>query len=79
MHSSRHPLAGKTVTVKSGPYAGQEYRIEDWLDRVFGMSWMDAAGNPTALKYAMSGQPMNDEVLYGKVGAFGEAINVTYL
>ncbi|AXH67359.1 hypothetical protein SEA_WOFFORD_220 [Streptomyces phage Wofford] len=81
MHSSRHPLAGQTVTVKSGPYAGQSYKIEDWFDRVVGKSWKDLAfrNHGAATKYAQSGQPNNDEVVYGKIGWSGEAINVVHL
>lgn len=89
MHSEKHPLAGKTVKLKenintpNGELGGQEYRIEDWWDRVFGKSWMFADGNPAAVIYAMrSGMknlPMNDEVVYGKVGAFGHLIHVSEL
>lgn len=89
MHQEKHPLAGQTVKLKdnikttNGDLAGQEYRIEDWWDRVFGSSWMFAEGNPAALIYAMrsgtKGLPINDEVVYGKVGAFGHLIHVSEL
>ena len=49
IHSEAHPLAGQTVTLalsRDAPdfKSGDEYRIEDWWDRVSGRSWMDASG-----------------------------------
>ena len=78
-------LAGQTVTIKEGEFAGQEYRVEDWWQNVSGGSWMDAQGNPACLKFAMrSGLqdfrvPTDNEVLYGKIGGFGELIHITEL
>lgn len=68
MHKEMSKLAGKTVKIVKGEFAGQEYRVEDWWDRVYGKSWMDSNGNPAALEYALRKVPFDDEVLYGKIG-----------
>lgn len=89
-HEDAHPLAGQTVHLNvAGDHplvkelSGKEYRIEDWWDRLTGGSWMHADGNPAALKYAfragMTGLPTDDEVVYGKVGAFGHLVHVSEL
>lgn len=79
IHVEEHPLAGQTVRLKSG----QEYRVEDWADRVMGGSVWQAAGNPACLKFAirsaMEGLPLNDDLLYGKIGMFGEIVHVLEL
>lgn len=79
IHAQPHPLAGRTVTVDLGYGDGSEpFTIEDWWDRVGGGSWMDAAGNPACLKYAMrsavAGLPLDNEVVYGKAG-FGHLVH----
>ena len=84
IHEEASPLAGQTVTIKGGEFAGLEYVVEDWWDRVSGGSWMFATGNPACLEYAIrsgfSGTtPTDDEVLYGKIGAFGKLIHVSDL
>jgi len=82
---SRQPYehAGKNFMIISGSYKKQVIRIEDWWQNLFGKSWMDADGNPAALKYAirvaMEKLPMNNEVLYGKVGGSGHLIHVSEL
>lgn len=69
IHSQPAPQAGTTVAADIGRGA-EQIRIEDWWDRVAGGSWMTAAGNPAARKYAMrsgfAGLPTDDQVLYGK-------------
>lgn len=85
MHSESHPLAGQTVKVDFGAGGNiegiQEYRVEDWWDKLTGGSWMVATGNPAALMYAIrSGKnslPLDDEVVYGKVGSFGHLAHVS--
>ena len=81
MHNEDHPLAGKTVIIKSGSMSGAEYRIEGWWDKLTGGSWGNAQGNPAALKYAFRGAtdnlPMDDEVLYGKVGLLGHLVHAS--
>lgn len=88
-HDTPHRWAGKEVRIKpTSPLAnadGDLYVLEDWWDRVYGSSWMYADGNPAALAYAMrtatSGGriPFDDEVVYGKVGAFGHLLHKTEL
>lgn len=86
MHTEAHPQAGQTVTVKmrghprmdDGEY---DYRIEDWWDRLTGGSWMNANGNMAAMGYAMrngmSGLPLDDDVVYGKIGPFGHLVHIS--
>lgn len=66
MHTSPHPLAGKTVALTSGG----TLRVEDWQDRVFGASWTVLDGNPACLDYAVrgvqAGLPIDDKVVYGR-------------
>ncbi|MGW1039360.1 hypothetical protein [Streptomyces sp. NPDC002547] len=58
-----------------------EVRVEDWCDRVFGRSWMGMDGSPSALVYAIrstvAGLPLDNEVVYGKVGQRGHLIHVS--
>jgi len=67
LHTDPHPLAGQTVKLTTG----EEFRVEDWADRVWGRPWGVMEGNPTALIYAVragtAGISSDDEVLYGKV------------
>lgn len=84
LHREPHPFAGETVTLQSGVFAGQEYWIEDWWDRVSGQSWMDCTGNPACLDYAMrsgaEGDPMfSNEVVYGKLAFLGKIVHVRHL
>jgi len=88
MHNDKHPLAGKTVKIKmkfpspDSP-ADQEldFRLEDWWDRVAQRSWADCNGNPACINYAVRSAkarfPIDDEVVYGKVGAFGYLVHVS--
>jgi hypothetical protein len=82
-HNEPHPQAGETVTIQSGHFAGEEYWIEDWWDHLTGGSWGDADGNPACIKYAIragaAGLPTDDEVVYGKIGPFGELIHASEL
>lgn len=78
IHDKPHPLAGTTVKVKDG---GEEFRIEDWADRVYGGSIWKANGNPAAMAYgihaAMKNLPVDNEILYGKVGWQGVLLHVS--
>lgn len=89
IHEKESELAGKTVKLKEGFTHPQmkdidvskvEYRVEDWWDRVYGKSWMFAQGNPACIIYAVrtaeAKLPIDDEVLYGKIGAFGHLIHI---
>jgi len=64
-------------------FGGSEIRLEDWWDRVSGESWMNCEGNPGCLVYAMrstsAGLPMDDEVIYGKVGHYGSLVHISEL
>jgi hypothetical protein len=80
VHADPHPLASQPVTLLMG---GARFRVEDWWDRVSGSSWTEAsiAGNPAARAYAIridgSSIPADDEVLYGKVGAYGVLVHTS--
>jgi len=92
-HAESHPKAGRVVKIKQNvthpqvsDFGGSEYRVEDWWDRVAGeqKSWITLAeqGHPAAIIYgirvaANSDIPEDNEVLYGKVGAFGHMVHVT--
>lgn len=87
-HPDEHPLAGRTVKLKidlqnhdAAVIDGAEFRVEDWWDRLTGGSWMSANGNPAAILYALrtAGIPLDDEVVYGKIGAFGHLVHVSEL
>jgi len=72
--------AGKTVKIVFEEEL-VEYDIEDWWDRVSGSSWMFASGNIACMNYAMrsglSKLPIDNEVLYGKIGCFGYLIHIS--
>lgn len=85
-HDNKHPLAGKTVELinpRTKENIGTQYRITDWWDSLGQGSWMEGAGNFACLKYAMragsEGLPVDDEVVYGKIGSFGHLIHVSEL
>lgn len=83
----KHPLAGKTVILNCKPCSeelnGKQFCVEDYWENVAGKSWMVCDGNPACLKYAMRSAfadiPTDDEVVYGKVGAFGHLVHVSEL
>jgi hypothetical protein len=91
MHEQAHPLAGQMVELngKAGDLMqgevepGAQFRIEDWADRVFQNTWQAASmfGNWAAKHYGLraqaNGLPIDDEVLYGKIGALGHVVHVS--
>jgi len=81
IHEAPHPKAGKDVHINVDPGGILIFTIEDWWDRVGGESWMFCDGNPACLAYAIrSGSkelPMDDEVVYGKVGHRGVLVHVS--
>jgi hypothetical protein len=92
LHKESHELAGKEAKIRADAehaqvpgFGGATIRIEDWWDKVSGGSWMNATGNPAALVYAMRSSfqkyhvPIDDEVVYGKIGAFGHLVHVSEL
>lgn len=89
-HLTPHPAAGKKVRLKPDVTLQMPTRavpteivVEDWWDRIAGKSWMDCEGNPACLAYAvrsgLARGPVDDEVVYGKVGPFGHLVHVTEL
>lgn len=95
MHTESHPLRFKKVILNEktipgrpnhDPAPGVEYEIEDWWDHLTGKSWMFSDGNPACMMYAMrTGMdpnlsiPTDDEVVYGKIGAFGHLVHISEL
>ena len=90
IHEKPFEFSGKTVKIKEGVthpqvpnFGGQEFVIEDWWDRLQDKSWKDCDGNPAALLYAFriadNNLPIDDEVVYGKVGSFGHLVHVEEL
>lgn len=82
IHKESHPCAGVKVKVQIEGKL-HEYRLEDWWDRVTGESWMESKDNPIAIQYAIRssfcGLPLDNEVVYGKIGLFGHLIHVNEL
>lgn len=74
-----HRLAGKTVKIVKGEHAGKDYRVEDLWQNVAGESWMTCNGNPACIIYALRGAkeelPIDNNVLYGKIGPLGHLIH----
>jgi hypothetical protein len=93
LHTTSHPLAGKTVKIKPDVehpqvpnFGGSNFIIEDWADILFGgKSWMFMEGHPASLIYALRTGfskvpiPTDDEVLYGKVNGLGHLLHITEL
>lgn len=89
IHATPHPRAGQTVRLKDGTQdvvqgaviGGATYRVEDWWDRIGGGSWMFSNGNPAAINYALRAAtndlPMDDEVVYGKIGFLGHIVHTS--
>lgn len=87
----RSPFVGITVKVKASgvknplvkDFSGQDFEIEDWWENVYGESWMFSDGNPAALNYAfravITGLPIDNEVLYGKIDGLGYLFHVSEL
>jgi hypothetical protein len=80
----RQPSEHAGTTVKIRPSAGQlgglEYRVEDWWINAAGESWT-VSQTPAAYNYALrssaAGLPIDDDVLYGKVGGFGLLVHIS--
>jgi hypothetical protein len=85
IHKESNELAWRTVLLKEDmrdpELNGAAFVVEDWWDKIGGVSWMFSDGNPAALKYAFrsgfKGLPIDDEVVYGKVGGLGHIIHVS--
>ncbi len=88
LHNEASEYAGKTVKIKPGAehpqvsdFGGSEFRVEDWWDRLGQGSWMFCQGNPACMIYALRSVqerlPVDDEVLYGKIGSFGHLVHIS--
>lgn len=85
----RKDYSGQTLALKDGfvdPFngpieAGTQYAVEGYWDEITGGSWMFAEGNHAALNYAArvagQGLPLDNDVLYGKIGPFGFLVHVS--
>jgi len=62
-------------------FGGSEFRVEGWWDEITGKSWMLSDGNPAAMVYGfrrgLEDLPIDDLVLYGKIGAFGHLVHIS--
>lgn len=82
MHDTRHPDAGNSILVNLGQ-GPEEYRVEDWWDRVSGASYsaLQFMGNWGCKNYITrvkaNGLSTDDEVLYGKIGGLGYLVHVS--
>lgn len=88
MHKESHPQAGQTVRIKDGTIdpaqqlvvGGAEYRIEDWWDKLTGRSWAEPQ-TPAEVQYivrsAYNNLPLDEEVVYGKIGNLGHLVHVS--
>lgn len=90
IHSDPHPQMGETVILNARAVdhrglviAGQEFRVEDWADRLLSKSWMECAGNPAARQYAIRSaygrMPIDNEVVYGHIGPLGHMVHQSEL
>lgn len=84
MNRDPHDKAGQVVTIVSGQFAGENYRVEDWWDRLTGKSWMISDGNPACLDYAIRAAhdrlPTDDDVVYGHLNnGLGKLIHISQL
>ena len=90
----RSPYAGAVVKTKldvgKDPISkvdlgNQDFQIEDWWENVTGKSWMISDGNIAAMVYGFrtgmrhGAVPIDNDVLYGKIGGLGFLFHVTEL
>lgn len=85
MMREKFPYAGMTVKIKSyvTEIGGNDFTIEDYVENVTGKKWIFMDGNPAALQYAIragsSGLPVDNEVVYGKIGRLGYMVHISEL
>lgn len=89
----RFKYAGKILKIKKGTgYSsmgelldGKEIIVEDYWMNINGRSWKNTHGSPAVLEYCVRALnkrtllPMDDEVVYGKVGYYGHLLHVSEL
>ncbi len=67
--------------VRAAVLSGAEFEVEGKWEAITGESWMFTDGNPACLNYAMrvalNGLPMDDDVYYGKIGSLGHLVHAT--
>lgn len=75
-HDVTDPVQGMVV-------GGASFRVEGLWTELTGKSWKQSAdeGNPAAVQYlvrrAANSLPSDDNVYYGKIGAFGNLVHAT--
>lgn len=83
IHKTAHPLVGQVAEVVEGMFKGEQYRLEDWWDRLGQGSWKVCTRNPACIEYGvrvlLESIPQDDEVVYGKINGLGKLIHVTQL
>lgn len=89
MHTEGSEFAGGTFYLNDNAgdpargivVPGAVIEVEGWWDMLTGKSWMFSDGNFAAMHYAIrSGYknlPIDDEVVYGHIGAFGHIVHVS--
>ena len=88
MKREKFRFAGQTAKIRKDiqKFGGADFTIEDYWENVNGgTSWMNSNGNPAAMMYAIrTGSqdfkvPIDNEVVYGKIGALGHLFHVSEL
>lgn len=88
MKREKFRFAGQTVKIRKDiqKFGGADFTIEDYWENVNGgTSWMNSNGNPAAMMYAIrTGLQdfkvlIDNEVVYGKIGALGHLFHVSEL
>lgn len=88
IHSDPHPKADQIVRISKSAshpqvtnFAGAEFHLEDWWDRIAPKPWGSCAGNPACLAYAVRSIentfPLDNEVVYGKIGGLGHLVHIS--
>ena len=64
-------------------FAKSIIKIEGPWKRITGKSWMESNGNPAAMVYGLrvvdNNLPLDDKVLYGKIGSLGHLVHMSEL
>lgn len=83
--------AGKTFVlngrasdpIQNAVVPGALYRVEGRWKEITGKSWMTSDGNFAAMHYGMrngmTNLPIDDEVVYGKIGSLGHIVHISEL
>ena len=91
IHTDSHLLSGRAVHLHPAKQTegnpilpgGYPFVVEDWWDRINGKGWNESEGNPAAMMYgiraSVSGLPLDNEVVYGKINGLGHIVHVSEL